>query len=211
MVSSNGLVDYFTHSRPELHGLVPQQARTLLDVGCAGGQFGAALRESRSHLKVWGVELNVDAAAQAAQTYEQVFVGPFPEAMGSDAPTFDCIAFNDVLEHMIDPWAALRASRDFLSDNGVVIVSLPNVCSAGVIAQLLGGEFNYADSGVLDRTHLRFFTPKTAIGMIEGAGFRILESGYSWPHVGRWVARLLHKTPLGRFNERQLIFVLGRA
>lgn len=92
----------------------------------------------------------------------------------------------------------------------MVIVSLPNIASFGVIRQLLRDEFNYTDSGVLDRTHLRFFTRKTAIAMAEGAGFSVRSVRHSLPTRMGWQRKVLERLGLSRFNGRQVILVLRR-
>lgn len=199
---------YYANSRPELHDLVPHNVSKLLDIGCGEGAFGAALRSKRPGLSVWGVEMNSDAAAMAATHYEEVLLGSYPDVAWPDGLLFDCVAFNDVLEHMTDPWGALTQSRQILSPGGVVIVSLPNIASFGIIRQLLRDEFTYADSGVLDRTHVRFFTRTTAIGMAERAGFAVRHVRHSWPHVDGWRRRMIGMLGLSRFNGRQVVLVL---
>lgn len=91
------------------------------------------------------------------------------------AERFDVIAFGDVLEHLRDPEGALVKMRGLLTPEGYVVASIPNVAHRSVRLSLLFGEFNYADAGLLDRTHLRFFTRKTIELMMAEAGFRIVE------------------------------------
>lgn len=94
--------------------------------------------------------------------------------MPPDAGRFDVLIFNDVLEHMTDPWSTLRDSHQLLAEAGKVVVSLPNVRYWPVVMRLLvRGEFEYTDIGVLDRTHLRFFTRTSMIELMESSGFRV--------------------------------------
>ena len=88
-------------------------------------------------------------------------------------PRPDCVIFADVLEHLVDPWAAVRQAREMLAPGGALVVSIPNVLHHAVVKDLLRGRFDYRDAGVLDRTHLRFFTAATARELVEQAGFRV--------------------------------------
>ena len=100
--------------------------------------------------------------------------GYFPEAMDSLDERFDCVVLNDVLEHMVDPGSALVAARRFVAPGGYVVASIPNIRYFPVVHQLVFKDrWDYADWGVLDRTHLRFFTVSTMIEMFERAGYQV--------------------------------------
>ncbi len=162
-------------ARPEMLAFVPGTARTVLDVGCGPGGFGQALRQADPARKreLWAVEADPAVAAEAAPYYDTMVTGLFPEALAGRERTFDCIVCNDVLEHVADPWATLRATRPLLAPGGVVVASIPNVRNIRVVVDLvLRGRWTYTDIGIMDRTHLRFFT---------GASIRDLfsESGYT--------------------------------
>jgi 2-polyprenyl-3-methyl-5-hydroxy-6-metoxy-1,4-benzoquinol methylase len=146
---------------------------------------------------MWGVEPNVDAVREAAAAgYEQVATGPFPEAceqLGRNQ--FDVIFFNDVLEHLADPEAALRATHDYLAAGGTIIASIPNVRHFSVVWPLIRrGEWRYEDSGIMDRTHLRFFTSKSMREMFRDAGWDVFR--VSGINRARW--------PLGGADSRKL-------
>ncbi|MEA2365798.1 MAG: hypothetical protein QOI32_1310 [Thermoleophilaceae bacterium] len=152
---------------------VPDRAR-VLDVGCATGYLAARL--SARGCRVVGVEPDAVAAAQAKRHCERVIVGGIdsPEARGELAgETFDCVVFGDVLEHVVDPWETLLYARELVSPGGTAVVSLPNVAAWPVRVGLLAGRFEYVDFGLLDRTHLRFFTRRGAHELVRGAGFVI--------------------------------------
>jgi 2-polyprenyl-3-methyl-5-hydroxy-6-metoxy-1,4-benzoquinol methylase len=152
--------------------LVPAGARSVLDVGCGSGGFGAALRRADPGRLVWGVEPVPEVAALARRYYDRVIVEPYPEALQGCGRTFDCIVFNDVLEHLADPWAALRATLPYLEPQGTVVASIPNVRNIRVVMNLvLRGDWTYTESGVLDRTHLRFFTGRTIATLFADTGF----------------------------------------
>lgn len=153
---------------------VPTEARTILDVGCHFGGFGAALRRADPSRVLWAVEADADAATSARASYDRVIEGSYPDALAGIPTRFDCIIFNDVLEHMADPWRALRAAGEHLSTEGSVVASIPNVRHIKVVANLvLRGDWSYTDMGILDRTHLRFFTARTIRSLFSECGFVI--------------------------------------
>jgi len=153
---------------------VPGPGGTVLDVGCHHGGFGKALRRDDATRVLWAVEADAGAAERARPYYDRVVVGAYPDALAGCGTRFDCIVFNDVLEHMVDPWSALRATAPYLSPTGRVVASIPNVRHVKVVANLaLRGDWTYTDMGVLDRTHLRFFTAATIRTLFSDTGFTI--------------------------------------
>jgi GT2 family glycosyltransferase len=169
--------DYYGKPRPEVAALVPESAREVVDVGCAGGGLGRTVRTLRPLARVRGIEPVPEAAAIARGVLHDVAVASADAPMPAGWPRPDCVIFSDVLEHTQDPWRVLRAWRSALAPGGTLIVSLPNVAHESVLGPLLRGRFDYADEGVLDRTHLRFFTRATAIEMIESCGFQVTSLG----------------------------------
>ena len=122
------------------------------------------------------IEAEKDPAQVATAFFDDVVTGYFPACLSDEVlrgERFDLVVFNDVLEHMVDPWSALHAAHSVLTESGVVLASVPNIQYAPVVESLIRGGFDYADSGVLDRTHLRFFTRKTLLEMFAGAGFEV--------------------------------------
>ena len=191
---------YHGQSRPEMVAFVPSSARRVLDVGCGEGLFGAALKARGA--EVWGIELDAAAAEQAAVRLDRVVPGDVTAAFGElPAGHFDCIVFNDVLEHLVDPYAVLVASKRLLAPGGVVVCSLPNVRHFRVLWNLIvRKQWRYEDSGVLDRTHLRFFTEKSIAEMFQGLGFEILEirgiGGFT-----SWKFALIGRLSLGLLSD----------
>jgi SAM-dependent methyltransferase len=113
----------------------------------------------------------------------------------------DLILFLDVLEHLVDPAAVLSRFASRLAPGGAVIVSVPNVAHPSVVLPLaIRGQWTYADAGILDRTHLRFFTHKTAMELVESGGFHVDAGLYSGMHGPK--ARLFDRLTLGRFRPR---------
>jgi 2-polyprenyl-3-methyl-5-hydroxy-6-metoxy-1,4-benzoquinol methylase len=157
-----------------LVGLIPRAAR-VLEFGCASGYIAETLK-ARLGCSVTGIELSAEAAELARAHCDRVMVGDaetleFERLLGGDR--FDAVLFADVLEHLRDPSTVLRRVRGLLADGGVVLASIPNVAHGSVRLALLGGEFRYRDSGLLDRTHLRFFTRETVQDLFEGSGYLI--------------------------------------
>jgi 2-polyprenyl-3-methyl-5-hydroxy-6-metoxy-1,4-benzoquinol methylase len=163
--------DYFKWTRPEMLPFVPVHCRRVLDVGCAEGAFGESLKRARG-IEVWGVEPVRSAAATAMSKLDRVVEGVFSPETALPVGSFDCILFNDVLEHMLAPEEALRHARDLLAPGGVVVASIPNIRSFPTIWRLMfHASWEYTDSGVLDKTHLRFFTRSSIVNMFERNGY----------------------------------------
>ena len=170
-----GLSRYYDRMRAEVAHFVPESCRTLLDVGCGKGEFGAGLKQSRPQLTVWGVELVPAVAAEARKRLDTVITGDALTHL-EELPDgyFDCIAFNDSLEHMIDPYVLLARIKSKLSPSGVIVSSIPNVRYYRNLQNLLfKKQWRYEDAGILDRTHLRFFTERSIRDMYASAGYTV--------------------------------------
>lgn len=144
----------------------------VLDLGCATGQLAKVLRERGC--EVVGIEADAEAAKLAAEHCDSVIVGDVEEldlAMELGERRFDVIVAGDVLEHLKAPEATLASLRPFLDRNGCLITSVPNVAHGSVRLALLTGSFPYAELGLLDRTHLRFYTRSSLREMLEAAEF----------------------------------------
>ncbi|MGE5554073.1 MAG: glycosyltransferase [Betaproteobacteria bacterium] len=164
---------YYGFSRPEVQALVPTTARRVLDVGCAAGLLGEALK-ARGVEEVYGIECDPRIAAHAAKRLDKVIVGDV-EALPEDLPAnyFDCIVLADVLEHLRNPQAVLEKLRASLTEDGLIVASIPNVGHWSVLRGLLEGRWQYENAGILDRTHLRFFTRQTILHLFNEAGFKV--------------------------------------
>jgi len=145
----------------------------ILEAGCASGYFGNALR-AFGH-EVWGVETDNQAAAVAKESLDNVFVGTIEKFLETkDRPSaFDFVTFGDVLEHIADPETILRQTRELLGPQGCVIASIPNVAHLAVRSMLLEGRFEYSKLGIMDETHLRFFTRDSILELFAHAGFTV--------------------------------------
>ncbi len=156
-------------TRSEIATYIPPKASRVLEVGCATGRFSEVLRDRLPDAELVGVDPDPPVRAHS---YDRRIVGRFPDDVELSA--YDCVVFNDVLEHQVDPWTMLRDTRGFLSDRGRVVASIPNVRHVKVIRPLLvQGRWDYKDVGILDRTHLRFFTRSTIIELFESSGYEV--------------------------------------
>jgi len=170
----NKPTEYFGQSRPEMMQFVPDSVQTLLEIGCGEGDFVALLKSKRS-VHATGVEPFPAAAAIARQRFDVLLENSLDVALVQiQGQKFDCIVFNDVLEHLVDPWAALRLVKPLLAENGCVVASIPNVRFWPVLnALFLRASWIYTDAGVLDRTHLRFFTRSTIRDLFDSVGLKV--------------------------------------
>jgi 2-polyprenyl-3-methyl-5-hydroxy-6-metoxy-1,4-benzoquinol methylase len=170
----NQSAEYFRGHRAEVADLVPQSCTRILDVGCGFGGLGRELR-ARGFESLTGIELNPSAESNLSGVYDQFWIGDveaFHLPEGVDF--FDCIVFADVLEHLRDPWETLSRYIKWLKPGGVVVASIPNVRNMALLYNLIvRGRWEYQESGILDRTHLRFFTRIEIGKMFENAGLKI--------------------------------------
>lgn len=150
--------------------------RTVLDVGCGIGLNGAAAK--RTGARVTGIEIVPASIERAKKVLDEVLVADIEREVSLRAALgdrrFDLLLLADVLEHTTDPRAVLSRLAPFVEEDGHVLISLPNVAAWPVRLGLLAGRFEYTKSGILDDTHLRFFTRESAVAMIESAGLEVL-------------------------------------
>lgn len=188
---------------------VPEGAR-VLDVGCGTGSNTLKLIEGKK-CQLVGVEPDPERAAVARSRGLDVLTGVMDEELLRSRGPFDLIIFGDVLEHVAAPASLLEVAKMGLAPGGVIIASVPNVAHWAVRLMLLSGRFDYKETGIMDATHLRWFTQKTIRSLFEHSGLRVLEISASagawmgayhiWPFrfipksqrmkVVRWLARTL--------------------
>jgi 2-polyprenyl-3-methyl-5-hydroxy-6-metoxy-1,4-benzoquinol methylase/Tfp pilus assembly protein PilF len=161
---------YYGSARPELQCHVPQRAKRILDVGCGEGAFGHSLK-ARGAKEVVGIETVEAAWKRAKNVLDNALLGDIEKIeLPYEDGYFDCITCCDVLEHLVDPAAALRKLSRVLAPDGQFVISIPNVRFFQVVEALAHGRWPYGDSGILDRTHLRFFTKVELPALIDDAG-----------------------------------------
>ncbi len=184
---------------------VPAQARRILDVGCGQGCFAARLKADRQ-AEVWGIEIDPVASGMAAERLDRVLTGDALEVVPAlPDGFFDCIVLNDILEHLVRPETLLRLLQPKLAPGGRVVASLPNVRHFPELWRLVvRGEWEYTDEGLLDRTHLRFFTRRSMGRLFAGAGYRVLRQEGITP-TRSWKFRLVNLLALGRLGDSRYL------
>ena len=152
-------------------GLLPENKR-VLDVGCGTGSMSRLLVDLR-HVQLVGLEPDLARAEKARARGLDVRQGILDESALNDLGQFDVVVFADVLEHLPDPWSALNFTHRMLAPNGMVIASVPNIAHWTLRWQLLCGRFDYRSCGIMDATHLRWFTERSLRALFESAGYRV--------------------------------------
>lgn len=167
---------YYSHVRGEIAPLLPSRIDRVLEVGCGRGDTLAWIKMQQGAQFACGIELTATSAAWAATKADKVIQGDFErlEELPPDFKDFDVILCLDVLEHLVDPWKAVARLDALLKPGGVLIASIPNVRYFRVVlALVLQGRWEYRSSGILDRTHLRFFTKTSAIELMTSSGMTL--------------------------------------
>lgn len=167
--------DYYKNVRREMLKYLPEKVNTMIEVGCGDGSFARIVKE-KTGAEVWGVEYMHSEAAKAAEIIDKAFKGPIENNL-SNLPDnyFEVAYFNDVLEHLADPYIILEEFKKKMVPGGVIISSIPNIrYHNALIPILFSKDFKYKSYGVMDHTHLRFFTGKSIRRMFEEQGYEII-------------------------------------
>lgn len=176
MIDKKSPPSSYYSDRDEMLPFIPGNTKKALDIGCGEGGFGKILKEKLS-LEIWGIERLKEPAQKASRVYDKVIIADM-EKDGLDLPYdyFDCLIFNDVLEHFVDPWKVLLKLKPHLTEGGHVIASIPNVRYFDNIYNLLmKRDWQYTEHGILDITHLRFFTERSIKTLFLGCGYEVVE------------------------------------
>ena len=163
---------YHGSHRPEMVQFLPAHYRTVLEIGCGEGGFAGSLS---SGCEIWGVEMHASSAGIADQRLHRVLVGSY-DAVQRDLPEnyFDLVICNDVIEHMPDHDAFFNSIGAKLRDGGYLVASIPNMRYYYCLRELLlRKEWVYRDEGIMDRTHLRFFTERSIRRTLSDHGFSV--------------------------------------
>ena len=195
---------YYDNIRYEMLKYLPEDAKRIIDIGCGNGAFAEVLKR-QNNAEVWGIEY-MDREAQVAKSkIDKVFSGPCENYI-DELPDgyFDVIYFNDVLEHLVDPYEVLDKIKYKLAPNGIVISSIPNVRYHNTFMRLLlKKDWLYEDYGVMDRTHLRFFTDKSIKRMYKEQGYTVvLQEGIN---KSRSIRPYLYNIPV-LFSHMDILF-----
>ncbi|MGD0335716.1 MAG: class I SAM-dependent methyltransferase [Candidatus Omnitrophota bacterium] len=200
---------YIDHIVWEIVFEIPEGSNKILDIGCGGALTGLTLKQHKKASEVIGIDISKAAAERAALRIDKVIVGNIEE-MDLNLPDgyFDYVILGDILEHLINPWEFLKKINKYLKQNGRMLVTIPNVrCWRVVVPLIFKGAWSYEWQGILDKSHLRFFTKKTIYQLFNDAGLNIckikamvgsnLVSGYS----SKTITAFLDKFTLGLFRE----------
>lgn len=207
--------------------LVPVNSR-VLDLGCGDGKIGQILKQKGCN--VTGVELNYELAKIAKWRLSKVIVGDLENTRIQNKivkeQKFDIIFASAILEHLKNPDKVLKSLYNCLNKDGFVIITLPNIAYWRIRVDLLMGRFNYVDSGILDKTHLKFFTIKSAIDFVKNdCSLKIFKIDYEFPpipiihrifkimpsFIGKKIQSLLHQRFAGLFAYQMLFLTKPNA
>lgn len=165
---------YYTGFRSDLVKLIPPETERLLSVGCGAGHTEAYLKQEMGLREVVAVEINAEVVGALGELIDAVLIGDIQQLeLPYPCKHFDCILYPDVLEHLVDPWVVLARHRRILSDEGIIIASVPNVRYYYILLWLLFGDWPYSNRGILDMSHLRFFTLRSFTRMLAETGYSI--------------------------------------
>jgi 2-polyprenyl-3-methyl-5-hydroxy-6-metoxy-1,4-benzoquinol methylase len=197
---------YYEFDRREmLPFITADRSGIVLEVGCSSGKFGEVLKKEIG-CRVWGIEPTPGVADVAATKLDRAFSATFEHCPEVLAERFDCIVFNDVLEHFPDPYDVLKQCRDLLKPDGAVVASIPNIRHWPTLkAFLVEKDWKYEQAGIMDQTHLRFFTEKSIRRMFEDLGYRVKRlEGINPIHPGLgW--RLLNLCSVGYLADTRFL------
>jgi 2-polyprenyl-3-methyl-5-hydroxy-6-metoxy-1,4-benzoquinol methylase len=188
--------DYFSWNRPELLLFVKEfysknsKIGSVLEVGSANGIFGQELKKEFDIKKYVGIEYMEDSAKEGSKRIDislndniENLKKETIKILDNDGP-FDLIIFADVLEHLVDPWSVLEKIKPYLKPSGKILISVPNMGNIEVVKKLIFDKFDYQESGILDKTHLRFFTHSFLYEFLKKTKFNVLyESNFNDLHI----------------------------
>jgi 2-polyprenyl-3-methyl-5-hydroxy-6-metoxy-1,4-benzoquinol methylase len=206
---------YFSTPCSGILPLLPQSANRVLEIGCGEGTTLSWIQNTLHASWVGGVELNEEAAKAAAQKLDWLCQGDF-EAMELpfEENSIDLVLCLDVLEHLVDPWSAIRKLTRLISPGGSLIASIPNIRHHSVTLPLiLRGEWKYGNKDILDITHLRFFTKQASIELVQIGGLRVNEVLTAKLAKGSksWLANLISFGLLRQFFVFQYLIKASKA
>ena len=167
---------YHSNPRTEIMNFIAEPPGTVVYIGCGGGATGRLVKEKFPGTRVVGVEINASAAEHARGVLDLVVcagVDDVDPARDMPDERISTVLLLDVLEHLYDPWRALQRIHRWLAPGTRVIASLPNLRNLATLSELAGGLFEYAENGVLDVTHVRFFTRTSLRDLFEQTGFEV--------------------------------------
>jgi len=156
--------------------IIPAESKKIIEIGCGSGALAREFKIINPACHYIGLDIVEQYANMASKYCDETIVANLEK---QDALFYeklkdrDCWIFADSLEHLLDPWLALKKVREVIPEHGYVVACIPNAQNWSVVGNLAIGNFRYQDSGLLDKTHLRWFTRQTMFELFEGAGFSV--------------------------------------
>lgn len=198
-------INYYGNHRPDVAVHVPPTTKTILDIGCGNGAFLKWIKD-KTGAETWGIELVDEIAERAKEQADNILNGKVEEVLHLVPDGyFDCITFNDVLEHLLAPDEVLRMVKPKLSEKGIIIASIPNVRYFSNLHEIIiKKDWEYKDSGILDSTHFRFFTQKSMKKMFEKTGYS-LKGQFGINKLNSWKFKILNLFTLGFINDTKYL------
>ena len=199
---------YQDHFNPALLEVLAHAPRTLLDIGCASGLLGYAVKSRNPSCRTIGIEPNEATAKLAAKNLDQVLCGKFEdfnlESEGIEPGSVDTVVAADVLEHMYDPWHVMTGLKPYLSTDAQIILSIPNTRHLGLMKALIDdGLWSYTEKGLLDITHIRFFS-------LREIGAFLTQTGYRMEHVNYFLDPNFEQFYAKNQNKPEINVRIGR-
>jgi SAM-dependent methyltransferase len=209
--------DYFKYARIEVLPFLPPKLEKVLELGAASGATLTAIKKRYPNLWGYGIELDENAAQIARGVFDIVKTGFIEDVKFENdiAPeSLDLVLCMDVLEHLVDPWEAVHRIVPLMRSGGRMIISVPNVRNFKFLMRLLfNGDFHYTDAGILDRTHLRFFTFETAQELGTKAGLKPIYLGGTKPPKplsAKGIIKAISFGALEPIMQKQVLVVLEK-
>lgn len=156
---------------------IPVSATKILEIGTGSGSLAAAVKQRNAAVDYVGVEISPEYVELSSKRCDRVYLDNFEKPdykLVQEIADKDCIVFSDVLEHFVDPWRVLEMLKSTMKPKARIIASIPNVQHWSIQVRLNRGDWRYAESGLLDKTHVRFFTRETIFELFETTGFRVI-------------------------------------
>lgn len=194
--------DYYAAARSEILGLLPSHVERIFELGCGEGATLALLKDKGMADWTCGVDINQTALAVARNRgVDQVIQGNIEESeLGIHPESYDVILCLDVLEHLVNPWKAMYVLYGMLKPGGVFVASIPNIRFIKTLLPLVFMDrWQYEESGILDRTHLRFFTYTSAVELVKSCGLEI--EAVKANRSTKWPVRIASMVTLGAVDK----------
>ena len=226
-LKSECIAEYGDDPRTELIDLIKEAPEQILEIGCSSGATGMAIKQKFPDVKYIGIDTDKESAENAQTRLDKVIIADIEKVqlntLGFKKECFDLIICADILEHLFDPWKMLYDLREYLTPDGKIFTSIPNVQYINQIINLLHGKWKYEDHGLLDATHIRFFTLHEIVKMFNGTDYDITHcSGVTnpkmdsdtWPNdfdFGKFVLKNVTKEEAFTFSVLQYLIIAQKA